>query len=132
MGYVKTTLGLGVSFKEDEWNDKFLPKLIKHIEEKTGESYSSDDEDEMYDLIYNLKEWYGGTYNIVWNYGYYHSECTISFIIDSDDSDIRSGQDFNAQFDQNDINGIDISEEILKILGIGKKGLRLQVMVYNY
>jgi hypothetical protein len=131
MGYVKITLGLGISYEESDWNDVVLPRLLEFISKETGEIWDiEDDEDD--DLDYDLKSWFEENHKLTWNYGDYHSEITLAFILTDDDSDIRTGQDFNFEFEKSDLNIKVVDQKILELLELRESDLIYQVMVYNY
>lgn len=88
---------------------------------------NQEDEDFEYDLKSELRP-------IVWNYGYYHSDYSIGFELDINDSDIRTGQNFNYELPNIDQKRIDkvIDKKILDLFKWKKKDLSLQIMVRNY
>jgi len=116
MGYVKTTLAYGISFSEEDWDKKIYPKLKEYFmkncedvqDEENRENLSDDD------IRYMMREYYSRL-KFLCNYGYYHSEVTIGFKLLEEDSDIRTGQNFNFEFPNITDDRIEraINEEIL-------------------
>jgi hypothetical protein len=74
-----------------------------------------------------LKRWFEENYKLTWNHGYYHSETTLAFILTVDDSDIRTGQDFNFEFEKSDLNINVVDQKILDLLELNQSEL-----IYHY
>ncbi len=139
MGYVRTTLGIGISFpdtdEEENVNEEIswceIYEKLKQYAISNGFGDIDEDEDDD-DIEFDLKQWFETEKKLTWNCGYYHSEVTLAFIMYIEDNDIRSGQDFNFNFEQSDLNVGVIDMEILNFLGIQKEDLIYQILVYNY
>jgi hypothetical protein len=143
MGYVKITLGLGISLNEKESKEVEV-KLLEMIKssgwlEEEGElSYFEETIEDYGDfgLSYGWAEYLHDKFGLSFNYGYYHSEMTIVFETSHiDDSDIRTMQNFNFSFTKSDIDELkltDKSKKLLDELGIKEEDLEYKVMVYNY
>ena len=126
MGYVRTTLVYGTTVSEEQFSE-IKKKIIKLVQEDEDED---EDYDEDYD--YELMDILG----IVYNHGYYHSEYKIGIEIEHEDSDIRTGQDFNYDFniytkEELEKKAFNKKETFDKI-GIDIAEFSLGICVYNY
>ena len=128
MGYVKTMLVYGTTVSEDEFSE--IKKKIMKIYNELDPDSEEVEEGDCYkgDLMDAL--------GIVWNYGYYYSEYKIGIELDNDDSDIRTGQNFNYNFpiftkEELEKKAFE-SKELFDKLGIDIAQFELGVCVYNY
>jgi hypothetical protein len=117
----------GTTVSEKKFS-KIKEKIMKILYPDTEEEEIDDDDYSDRDLMDSL--------GIFWNYGYYHSEYKIGIELDNEDSDIRSGQDFNYNFPIFTTEELEkkafLKKELFDSLGIAISEFELGVCVYNY
>jgi len=121
MGYVKTTLVYGTTITEQDFE-----RISNIIKEKPDREVSLKDDVRGY--LYDME--------VVFNHGYYFSNYKIGIELESEDCDIRTGQDFNYDFGVYTKEELDMMvfemKDIFEKFGIDTSKFSLGVCVYNY